>query len=119
MWVSGVCVMQDNSNETLPEVIEYYVSNERMDTIRCHRWEADYDTGEVLSVLREWMWNYRDECYTENRYTYTFEITNQGTVEHDGRRLEEYAEERVNVLTDKRGVWNPSVERTGYKETTA
>lgn len=95
-----------------PVTIEYFVSNHRMDLIRSHRWEVDYQAGEVLSILREWGWNYRTESYTEDRHTFDFEVTDSGTVVHDGRPLDEYARSRVGILTDNRGMVDPTIERT-------
>lgn len=94
----------------MPETVEYMVSSANMDTIRSHRWEVNTG-GELVSIIREWTWNYRRDEYSEWRTTYTMDITPEGIVEHDGRPLPEYAEARVNTLTNKRGVHGPTVER--------
>lgn len=94
----------------MSETVEYMVSSANMDTIRSHRWEVNSD-GKLVSIIREWTWNYRREEYSERRNAHTMNITPDGTVEHDGRPLPEYAEARVTTLTNKRGVHDPTVER--------
>lgn len=94
------------------DVVEFYAANEDMSIIRCHRWGADYDENTALSIFREWTWNYRTESYTEDRHTFTLDVTPNGTVEHDGRSLEEYGRSRVRTLSDKRGLRGVTVERT-------
>lgn len=98
----GVQIMND--------VVEFFVSNDRMDLIRSHRWEATGD-GKVHATLREWTWNYRTESYTEDRHTFALEATPDGVVTHDGRPLTEYAKARVDTLTGKRAIHKPTVER--------
>lgn len=96
------------TDDKLPTV-EYWVSTPTMNAVRRHRWEPDGD-GAVLSTIREWTWNFREGEYNEHSTSMTVEVTPAGIVEHRGQPLEEYARDRVEVLTRKRFRHRPGSE---------
>lgn len=87
---------------TRTRIVEYHVALADMSTIRRHRYEADYDAGVVLDIHEEWAWNYHTQSWNSSHHSHTYDVSENGTVEHNGRDLDDHASRRVERLTDAR-----------------
>lgn len=77
-------------------VVEHTAAAANMDLVISERVVRDEEAGEITVYRREWAWNYVDEEYREERYSFDFELAADGvTVDHAGVPWDEYAEAKM------------------------